>query len=198
MSEKEYYKILRIESSAEKEQIHEAYKKLAREYQQAQSNLSDFIYKMKELNEAYLTLGDSDDRAEYDAGDSSIDVVRSEDSEDEDSEQPIPIERDEDSENLYDLKLENCSAYLAWEGAIEIMGEVAVTGKKVTKAINEFVWLCFNVYDTNGKLIGTGNKDLNNSALLGKSARQTFQRLVYIKPKKAIPAKVKVYLEVAG
>jgi len=59
MSEKKYYEVLEIDNSAKLEQIHEAYKLLAKNYQQNESDLANFIYKMKELNEAYLVLSDS-------------------------------------------------------------------------------------------------------------------------------------------
>jgi DnaJ-class molecular chaperone len=115
MIKKDYYKVLQIETSAETEQIHEAYKQLAKDYQQTQSNLSDFIFKMKELNEAYLVLSNSEDREEYDETSDENDILpeidKEEDTEDEDLEQEIPIEIDENSVKQFRLKIESFSAY---------------------------------------------------------------------------------------
>lgn len=191
MVKNNYYEILQIASTGQLEEIHAAYKRMAKECQQDAGDLANFVMRMQKLNEAYSVLSDSEKRAEYDEtkikNDSFAGMSEAEDLEDEDSELEIPIERNESSENLYNLRLESCSAYLVESGWVAIIGEIVATGVKTIN--NNSIGLYFSVYDSNGKLIGTDNADLK------KSPRQSFHRGVDIKPKKAIPAKVRVYFE---
>jgi len=66
--QKDYYKILGIERDAPHQQLKEAYRKLAFEFH-PDRNKGDLsaVEKMKELNEAYAVLSDSDKRRRYDS-----------------------------------------------------------------------------------------------------------------------------------
>lgn len=68
MTQKDYYKILGVERTADSKQIKEAYRKLAFEYH-PDRNKGDIhsVEKMKELNEAYAVLSDSEKRKRYDS-----------------------------------------------------------------------------------------------------------------------------------
>ncbi len=169
MSEKKYYEILHIESSAERKQIHEAYKYLAKEYQYEENDLFEYISKMKELNEAYLVLSDPDDRAKYDNNDSSIDFSENEELEDEDSEQEIPVEIDEESETKYKLKVESFTAYLLKQGEIQVICEVVTKSGKASK---KFITVRFSAYDKSGKLIGTKHPNRNRLDYLLRWVKQ--------------------------
>lgn len=187
MIKKDYYKVLQIETSAETEQIHEAYKQLAKDYQQTQSNLSDFIFKMKELNEAYLVLSNSEDREEYDETSDENDILpeidKEEDTEDEDLEQEIPIEIDENSVKQFRLKIESFSAYFISRGEVGILGEILIPYKNE----GQYLYTFFSVYESSGKLIGTGDDWIDISR-----KRQTFNKTIYTKPTSAIPTKIRI------
>lgn len=184
MAEKTYYDILEIEPSAETVRMHESYKRMASGYRQSETNLSAFIYKMKDLNEAYLVLSDPEKRAEYDEtieyADSSVGSP-----EDEDSEQEVPVEIDQDSADEHKLRVESCSAFLSERGRVEVLGEVITTDGK---AVGQFLEVQCNVYDRNGKLIGTNE-------LLGKKAgrRLAVKWMVFLQPASAIPVKARIY-----
>lgn len=60
---KDYYKILQVDSSAEKEVIEAAYKKLSLKYHPDRNSKTGD--RMKDLNEAYEVLGDSKRREKY-------------------------------------------------------------------------------------------------------------------------------------
>src|SRR3989338_1173592 len=64
--EKEYYKILGVGRNASKEEIKEAYKKLAKKYHQDLNKNSDATEKFKEINEAASVLGDENKKSQYD------------------------------------------------------------------------------------------------------------------------------------
>ena len=68
MSQKDYYKILGIEKDATYQQIKETYRRLAFEFH-PDRNKGDLnaVEKMKELNEAYAVLSDSEKRKRYDS-----------------------------------------------------------------------------------------------------------------------------------
>lgn len=188
MSEKEYYKILQIEISSEKEQVHEAYKKLAKSYQQSESNLSDFIFRMKDLNEAYLVLSNSGGREEYDntiKNDVSVSASYLDDiPENEDSEQEIPIELDEDSIKKLKLKVGSFSAYFESQGEVSIIGEILI---KKRNNNSQYLYTYFSVYESSGKLIGTGDDWIDISRNC-----QTFNKTIYTKPKSSIPTKIRI------
>jgi DnaJ-class molecular chaperone len=67
MTQKDYYKILGVERTADSKQIKESYRKLALEYH-PDRNKEDIhaVEKMKELNEAYAVLSDPEKRNRYD------------------------------------------------------------------------------------------------------------------------------------
>jgi len=125
------------------------------------------------------------DRAKYDDDDSHVDSSKNVESEDEYSEQEIPIERDDYCENEYKIKVENCTAYLSDRGIVNVIGEVATQSGN---AINNYKEIHFSVYDDAGKLLGTS---YTNWGKFGR--RQSFNYYVDFKPKSAIPAKVRVY-----
>jgi curved DNA-binding protein CbpA len=185
MSEKNYYKILAVEKTAEDEQIREAYKLVSKKYQADESDLLNYVYKMKELNEACLVLTDDDERAKYDNSHSSIESSQMAEPEDDESEQEIPIERDNYCEDEYKIKVENCTVYLSDKGQVNVIGEVVTQSGN---AINKYKEIHFSIYDATGKLLGTGYA---NWSKFGR--RQSFNRYVDFKPKSAIPAKVRVY-----
>src|SRR5258708_15338700 len=67
MDIKDYYKILGVERSADKQQIQKAYRKLARKlHPDVNPNNKEAEAKFKEINEAYEVLSDPDKRAMYD------------------------------------------------------------------------------------------------------------------------------------
>jgi DnaJ-class molecular chaperone len=66
---KDYYDILKVDHKATKEEIKTAYRKAARKYHpdlQAKSEKTASEEKIKEINEAYEVLGDSEKRTKYD------------------------------------------------------------------------------------------------------------------------------------
>jgi hypothetical protein len=66
MIDKDYYKILQIDSSAEQEVVQAAYKRLALKYHPDKNSSADAVRRMQELNEAYEIVGDPIRRKEYD------------------------------------------------------------------------------------------------------------------------------------
>jgi DnaJ-class molecular chaperone len=68
VNQKDYYKILGVEKTADSKQIKEAYRKLAFEFH-PDRNKGDLgaVEKMKELNEAYAVLSDPEKRGRYDS-----------------------------------------------------------------------------------------------------------------------------------
>ena len=66
MEFKDYYKILEVDTDADKAAIKKAYRKLARKYHPDVSSDRDAEKRFKEVAEAYEVLGSDDRRAEYD------------------------------------------------------------------------------------------------------------------------------------
>jgi DnaJ-class molecular chaperone len=66
MEQKDYYRILGVESNAGRQEIKEAYRKLAFEYHPDRNKDSAATAKMKEINESYAVLSDPDKRNQYD------------------------------------------------------------------------------------------------------------------------------------
>lgn len=68
MNQKDYYKILGVDSGADSKQIKEAYRNLAFKYHPDRNRENqEFADKMKSVNEAYAVLSDPQKRREYDA-----------------------------------------------------------------------------------------------------------------------------------
>lgn len=63
---RDYYDVLGVPRTADKAEIKQAFRKLAREYHPDVSKHSDAETKFKEINEAYEVLSDDDKRARYD------------------------------------------------------------------------------------------------------------------------------------
>lgn len=175
MQEKNYYEILKINKSAESSEIHLAYKNLSKEYQINEFKLRDYVMIMQELNKAYLNLVDEDTRTEYDENIDNENLTNSK----------VSYEVDEVSAKENKVKLESCNFYVDSGGDLEAIGEVVSTSKK---NIEHFMEMQFSVYDHKDKLIGT-TKTFGNKA--GK--RMDFDDYIFIKPKSAIPVKVKIY-----
>ena len=70
MAYKDYYKILNVKKTAEKDEIKKSYRRLARKYHPDVSKEKDAETRFKEVNEAYEVLGDKKKRAQYDQEDS--------------------------------------------------------------------------------------------------------------------------------
>jgi len=67
MEEQDYYKILRVETSASQQQIKESYRKLAFEYHPDRNKDHMAAAQMKAINESYAALSDPQKRSQYDA-----------------------------------------------------------------------------------------------------------------------------------
>ncbi|MCB9453472.1 MAG: molecular chaperone DnaJ [Anaerolineaceae bacterium] len=63
---RDYYEVLGVDRNADKNQIKQAFRKLAREYHPDVSDHTDAENRFKEINEAYEVLSDDDKRARYD------------------------------------------------------------------------------------------------------------------------------------
>lgn len=63
---RDYYEVLGVSRSADKNEIKQAFRKLARQYHPDVSDAPDAEEKFKEINEAYEILNDEDKRARYD------------------------------------------------------------------------------------------------------------------------------------
>lgn len=66
MEHKDYYQIMGLEKTATKEQIRQAYRKLARKYHPDVSKEPNAEHKFKEVGEAYEILKDPEKKAKYD------------------------------------------------------------------------------------------------------------------------------------
>ncbi len=66
MVEKDYYEILGVPRNATKEQIKEAYRKLALQYHPDRNKSPEAEEKFKEISEAYAVLSDDEKRRQYD------------------------------------------------------------------------------------------------------------------------------------
>ncbi|PWQ94840.1 DnaJ C-terminal domain-containing protein [Leucothrix arctica] len=71
MEYKDYYKILGVSKTADKDEIRKSYRQLARKYHPDVSKESDAEARFKEVSEAYEVLSDAKKRAEYDQMDSA-------------------------------------------------------------------------------------------------------------------------------
>ncbi len=67
MEQQDYYKILRLETSASQQQIKESYRKLAFEYHPDRNKDDTAAAQMKAINESYAALSDPEKRSRYDA-----------------------------------------------------------------------------------------------------------------------------------
>jgi len=66
MEYKDYYKVLGVSKTADKDEIRKSYRQLARKYHPDVSKESDAEARFKEVSEAYEVLSDAKKRAEYD------------------------------------------------------------------------------------------------------------------------------------
>ena len=67
MSERDYYEILGVNRNASKDEIKNAYRKLAFQYHPDRNKSPDAEAKFKEISEAYAVLSDDEKRAQYDS-----------------------------------------------------------------------------------------------------------------------------------
>lgn len=67
MSEKDYYEILGVNRNASKDEIKNAYRKLAFQYHPDRNKSPDAEAKFKEISEAYAVLSDDEKRTQYDS-----------------------------------------------------------------------------------------------------------------------------------
>jgi len=65
---RDYYDVLGVDRSASRDQIKQAYRKLALQYHPDRNRASDATAKFREIAEAYAVLSDDRKRREYDAG----------------------------------------------------------------------------------------------------------------------------------
>jgi len=63
---KDYYKFLKLDSSATKEEIKSSYRKLVQKYHPDKTGNNHFENKFKEISEAYSFLNDENKRKSYD------------------------------------------------------------------------------------------------------------------------------------
>lgn len=66
MEQQDYYKVLRVETSASQQQIKESYRKLAFEYHPDRNQDDTAAAQMKAINESYAVLSDPKKRSSYD------------------------------------------------------------------------------------------------------------------------------------
>jgi molecular chaperone DnaJ len=66
MTDRDYYEVLGISRSASKDEIKQAFRRLARQHHPDVNSAPDAEERFKELNEAYAVLSDDDKRAAYD------------------------------------------------------------------------------------------------------------------------------------
>jgi molecular chaperone DnaJ len=66
MTDRDYYEILGVSRTASKEELKQAFRRLARQYHPDVNNAPDAEERFKELNEAYAVLSDDEKRAAYD------------------------------------------------------------------------------------------------------------------------------------
>ena len=66
MEFRDYYKVIGVARDATADEIRKAYRKLARKYHPDVSKEPDADERMKEINEAYAVLSDTEKRAAYD------------------------------------------------------------------------------------------------------------------------------------
>ncbi len=67
MSEKDYYEILGVDRNSTRDQIKEAFRKLALKYHPDRNKSPDAEEKFKEISEAYAVLSDDEKRSQYDS-----------------------------------------------------------------------------------------------------------------------------------
>lgn len=207
MKDRNYYEVLEISDPSDVGEMHAAYKRLANQFQRSKLNAFDYVIRMRELNRAYLTLSNPDNRAEYDENIDDIDedvsfvvsvngeVISSgnlndneEEDDDDEVELEIPVEFDRESANQCKVKYQSCTVYFVEKGELNVIGEiVSSTGK----AIAEYLKVRFNIYNADGKLIGTDFTYPN-----GPRTRKSFSENIYFKPKSAIPAKITMFFEI--
>ena len=65
-SKKDYYEVLGVPKTATKEQVKDAYRKLALQYHPDRNKAPDAEEKFKEISEAYAVLSDDEKKAQYD------------------------------------------------------------------------------------------------------------------------------------
>jgi molecular chaperone DnaJ len=65
-SKRDYYEVLSVSRTASKDEIKDAYRKLAMQYHPDRNKSPDAEEKFKEISEAYAVLSDDDKRAQYD------------------------------------------------------------------------------------------------------------------------------------
>jgi molecular chaperone DnaJ len=65
-NKRDYYEVLGVQKTASKDEIKDAYRKLALQYHPDRNKASDAEEKFKEISEAYAVLSDDEKRAQYD------------------------------------------------------------------------------------------------------------------------------------
>ncbi|MBS7610579.1 DnaJ domain-containing protein, partial [Candidatus Bathyarchaeota archaeon] len=66
MSKRDYYEILGVSRNATKEEIKEAFRKLAFQYHPDRNKSPEAAERFKEISEAYAVLSDDEKRRQYD------------------------------------------------------------------------------------------------------------------------------------
>ncbi|HME18854.1 MAG TPA: DnaJ domain-containing protein, partial [Nitrososphaerales archaeon] len=67
MASRDYYEVLGVPKGAAKEQVKDAYRKLALQYHPDRNKSPEAEEKFKEITEAYAVLSDDEKRSQYDA-----------------------------------------------------------------------------------------------------------------------------------
>ena len=67
MAAKDYYEVLGVQKGATKEQIKDAYRKLALQFHPDRNKAPEAEARFKEISEAYAVLSDDEKRRQYDA-----------------------------------------------------------------------------------------------------------------------------------
>ena len=185
MTTKNYYQILQVDPSADPEVITAAYKRLSAKFHPDKNPSVDAVQRMSEINLAYETLKNPEKRVQYDKRSTSIErSARTKQSRNKVEDEKIDIERDEDSEELYDIEIVSCTAYCK-SGDIKVYGELA---SMTMRPIRKYREIHVVVYDVYGDILARRYTNWSEFGL-----RQSFDLNLENQNPSRAPVRVKVF-----